>query len=123
MQHRVPADLRERAVAAVVGGQRRAEIVRAYGIDRRTLERWVAKQRRGEALADRARSGRPPKIAPQGYAALVAQVAAHPAATLAAHCDRFAATAGVRVSPTTMGRVLAKLDLPLKKNTGRRGTR
>src|SRR5262245_34951140 len=122
MQQRVPADLRERAVAAVHAGQRRAEVVRAYGIDPRTLERWLAAHRRGDSLADRPRSGRPPKIAAGTYAALEAQVAAHPDATLAAHCQRWEDEHGVRVSRTTMGRLLAKLDLPRNKNGGRQRT-
>jgi transposase len=116
MKHRVPADLRERAVAAVEGGQRHAEVVRAYGIAPRTLERWLAKRRRGESLADRPRAVRPPKIAPPAYPALRAQVAADDDATLAAHCARWAREHGLRVSPTTMGRLLAKLGLPLKKS-------
>jgi transposase len=116
MKPRVPADFRERAVAAVEGGQHRAEVARAYGIALRTVERWVAKHRRGEALADRPRGGRPPKIAPPAYPALQAQVAADHDATLAGHCARWEREHGVRLSPTTMGRLLAKLDLPLKKN-------
>lgn len=120
MKHRVPADLRERAVAAVEAGQRRGEVVRAYGVDPRTVERWLARARRGEALADRPRAGRPPKIAPAAYGALRAQVASAPDATLAAHCARWEQDHGVRVSPTTMGRLLARLGLPLKKNGDRR---
>ena len=116
MKPRVPADFRERAVAAVEGGQRRVEVARAYGIALRTVERWVAKHRRGEALADRPRVGRPPKIAPSAYPAVRAQVVANHDATLAGHCDRWEREHGVRLSPTTMGRLLAKLDLPLKKN-------
>ena len=122
MRHRVPADLRERAVAAVEGGQRRAEVVRAYGIAPRTLERWLAKHRAGEAVADRPRRGRPPKIAPSAYAAVQTQVAGEADATLASHCDRWAREHGVRVSRPTMGRLLAKLDLPLKKNGDCGGT-
>lgn len=122
MRHRVPADLRERAVAAVEGGQRRAEVVRAYGIAPRTLERWLAKRRAGEPLADRPRRGRPPKIGPQAYAALRAQVAADHDATLADHCARWEREQGVRLSRTTMGRLLAKLDWPLKKNGDCGGT-
>lgn len=99
-----------------MGGQRRAEVVRAYGIAPRTLERWLARQRHGESLADRPRPGRPPKIKPGAHAALRAQVASHADATLAAHCDRWAHEQGVRVSPTTMGRLLAILDQPLKKS-------
>ncbi|MDQ3695283.1 MAG: helix-turn-helix domain-containing protein [Chloroflexota bacterium] len=122
MKHRVPADLRERAVAAVDAGQRRAEVVRAYGIDPRTLERWLARARRGEALADRPRSGRPPKIAPAAYPALRQQIAQQADATLEAHCQRWTTRTGVRVSPTTMGRLLATLGLPLKKNGHRHRT-
>jgi transposase len=116
MKPRVPAVFRERAVAAVEGGQRRAEVVRAYGIAPRTLERWLAKHRAGEALADRPRSGRPPKVAPSAYAELQAHVAGEADATLARHCEWWAREHGVRVSRTTMGRLLAKLDWPLKKN-------
>jgi transposase len=122
MRHRVPADLRERAVAAVEGGQRRAEVVRAYGIAPRTLERWLAKHRAGEALADRPRRGRPPKIAPSAYAQLQTHVAGEADATLAKHCDWWEREQGVRVSRTTMGRLLVKLDWPLKKNGDRGGT-
>ena len=43
-------------------------------------------------------------------------------ATLASHCDRWAREHGVRVSRTTMGRLVAKLDVPLKKNGDCGGT-
>jgi transposase len=122
MKPRVPADFRERAGAAVEGGQRRVEVARAYGIALRTLERWIAKHRRGEALADRPRGGRPPKIAPRAYAVLRAQVAADHDATLAGHCARWEREHGGRLSPTTMGRRLAKLALPLKKHGDCGGT-
>jgi transposase len=96
--------------------------VRAYSIAPRTLERWLGRARRGDALADRSRAGRPPKIAAALYPALRAQVAAHADATLEWHCARWERDHGVRVSATTMGRLLAKLDLPLKKNGDRRRT-
>ncbi|MFN8592034.1 MAG: hypothetical protein U0031_11300 [Thermomicrobiales bacterium] len=113
MTHRVPADLRERAGAAVEGEQRRFEVLRAYGIAPRTLDRWLDTHGRGEVPGDRTRSGRPRKIAPAAYPALAAQVAARDDTRLAARCDRWTAKQGVPVSPTTMGRVLATLDLPL----------
>jgi len=96
--------------------------VRAYGIAPRTLERWLAKHRAGEALADRPRRGRPPKIAPSAYAQLQTHVAGEADATLAKHCDWWEREQGVRVSRTTMGRLLVKLDWPLKKNGDRGGT-
>jgi transposase len=44
------------------------------------------------------------------------QVRAKPDATLAAHCAAWDATHGVRLSPATMSRALARLGWPLKKN-------
>ncbi len=115
MGTRNPADLRERAVAAVDAGVPRPEIVRAYRIAPRTLERWLARRRAGLGLADRPRSGRPPKLAPARHPQLRALALEHPDATLAEHADRLAAATGVRLSPSRVGRLLAQLGLPLKK--------
>ena len=116
---RNPADLRERAVAAVDAGVPRPEVARAYCIAPRTLERWLARARRGEPLADRPRSGRPPKLDPARHPELRALARERPDATLAEHAERLAAATGVRLSPSRVGRLLAKLGLPLKKNAGR----
>lgn len=112
---RVPADLRERAVAAVDAGMARPEVARAFGVHLRTLERWLARARRGDPLADRPRSGRPPAIAPDRGPALAAQVAAHPDATLAQHGALWAAATGTRVSRSTVGRALVRLGLTRKQ--------
>jgi transposase len=54
-------------------------------------------------------------IGPDHVPQLRAQVAAHADATLAEHCQQWAATTGVRMSPATMSRQFTKLGLPLKK--------
>jgi transposase len=110
-----PADLRERVLAAIDAGLPAAEVSRTFGISRRSLRRWRQWQRERGALATKPRSGRPPKISPAQGPALRAQVAAHADATLAEHCQQWAATTGIRVSLATMSRRLAKLNLPLKK--------
>lgn len=115
MNTRTPADLRARAVAAAVAGMARSEVARAYAVSLRSLERWLARARRGEPLADRPRSGRPPRIAPAHRPELAAQAAAYPDATLDEHRARWAAATGVRVGRSTMGRELARLGLTLKK--------
>jgi transposase len=115
MKPRVPADLRERAVAAVHAGMARPEVARAYGVSLRSVERWVGKARRGEPLADRPRPGRPPKVAPVERAALVAQVAADPGATLDEHRAAWEGATGVRIGRSTMSRELARLGLTRKK--------
>ena len=114
MRSRNPADLRERAVAAVDAGLARPEVARASAVHPRTLERWLARARQGASLTDRPRSGRPPKIAPMQRPALAAQVAADPDATLAQHCATWVATTGVRVSRSAMGREVARLGFTLK---------
>lgn len=54
-------------------------------------------------------------IGPADEPALAAQVAAHPDATLAAHCQLWHAHHGVVVSVPTMGRALQRLGVTLKK--------
>jgi transposase len=115
MGTRNPAGLRERAVAAVDAGVPRAEVAAAYRVALRTLERWVARARRGEPLSDRPRSGRPPKLDPALHPVLRALAAARPDATLGEHAAGLDAATGVRLSPSRVGRLLAGLGLRRKK--------
>jgi hypothetical protein len=75
----------------------------------------LARHRQGDSLADKPRSGRPPKLGPDGDAVLRAHVEAHPDATLPEHAARLEAATGVRLSPSHLSRVLARLEVPLKK--------
>jgi transposase len=108
-------DLRERLLRAIDAGLSQAEAARRFGVGATTIKRWKRLRRERGTPAPRPRPGRPPTIGPDERAALEAQVRAAPDATLAAHCDRWAADRGVRVSPSTMSRALAKLGWPLKK--------
>jgi transposase len=108
------ADLRERSLVALDAGRPPAEVAQLFGVSRRTLRRWRL-QRAGGQLAPKPRPGRPRRIGPYEAAALAAQVRAHPDATLADHCDRWATAHGTRVSVATMCRALARLGLTLKK--------
>ena len=108
-------DLRERLLRAIDAGLPQAEAARLFGVGTTTIKRWKRRRRERGTPAPRPRPGRPPTIGPDRRAALEAQVRAAPDATLAEHCDRRAADRGVRVSPSTMSRALAKLGWPLKK--------
>ncbi len=110
-----PADLRERLLQAEDAGLARAEIARCFGVSPRSLARWRGRRAERGSAAPTPRPGRAPLVPPGQYPALRAQVAAHPDATLAEHCDHWAAATGVRVSAATMSRLLARLGLPLKK--------
>ena len=108
-------DLRERTLRARDAGLTAAEVERTLGIGARTQQRRRRLAATPDGLVPGRSSGRPPKIPPQATAALRAQVRAHPDATLAEHCVGWEAAQGVRVSPATMSRRLARLGLPLKK--------
>ena len=116
MARRPSADFRERLAAAVDAGLPPGEAATRFRVSVRSVYRWVARHRRGASLADKPRSGRPPKLGPDGDALLRAQVAAHPDATLPEHADRLAAATGVRLSPSHLSRRLRRLGLPLNKN-------
>ena len=114
MAVRPSADFRERVVTALDAGLSPGEAARLFGVDVSTVFRWRRRVRRGESLAEKPRSGRPPKFAPIHYPALQALVPAQPDATLPAHAAQLRATTGVRLSPSHLSRVLARLGLRLK---------
>ncbi|HTE20663.1 MAG TPA: helix-turn-helix domain-containing protein [Armatimonadota bacterium] len=116
MSPRPSADFRERLVAAIDAGLPRGEAAQHFGVSLRTIERWLARHRAGESLADRPRSGRPPRLMPAQESCLRDLVLAHPDATLPEHADRLEVTTGVRYSPSHLSRLLRRLDLPLKKS-------
>jgi putative transposase len=109
------SDLRERVLAAVDAGRPTAEIVDWFGVSARSVRRWVQWRRERGDVRTLARAGRTPKIAPAQHAALRAQVAAHPDATLAEHAERWEAATGTRVSVSTLSRLFRRLRLTLKK--------
>jgi transposase len=110
-----PAAFRDRLLRAIDAGLARAEAARAFGVHPKTVARWQRARRRRGSAAPAPRRGRAPLIPPAQEPALRAQVAAHPDATLADHCDRWAREQHVPVSRATMSRALARLRLTLKK--------
>jgi transposase len=116
MARRPSADFRERLVAALDAGLPLSEAAQHFRVSMRTLYRWLARSRRGESLADRPRSGRPPKLAPAQLPVLRELVEAQPDATLPALAARLEAATGVRLHPAHLSRLVARLDLPLKKS-------
>ena len=115
MARRPSADFRERVVTAINAGLPPGEAATHFRVSIRTIYRWLARHRWGEALTERSRSGRPPKLPPARYPALRALVLAQPDATLPELAARLEATTGIRLSPSHLSRLLTKLDLPLKK--------
>ncbi len=109
-------DLRERSLRALASGMPAVEVARLFDVSVSSLARGRQQQRASGDLRPGRSPGRPRAIPPTQEPVLHAQVAAHPDATLAEHCAQWAATQGVVLSPSTMGRTLQRVGLPLKKS-------
>lgn len=112
-------DLRERLLGAIDAGLPQAEAARLFGVCGSTIRRWRQRQRTTGTVAARRRPGRTPRIGADRAAALQAQVAATPDATLTQHCARWEAEQGVRLSVATMSRVIRRLGITGKKSAAR----
>jgi transposase len=108
-------DLRERLLAMVASGLSVAEVARRTGISPSSLWRWHKLAAADQPLDPKTSPGGPRKIGADHEAALRAQVAATPDATLAEHCAAWERAGHAVVSIATMGRALTRLGLPLKK--------
>jgi transposase len=109
-------DLRQRVLAAVARGMPRQDVVTTFGVSVGTIKRLLAKQRTGADLTPRASDGRRRTIAPAQYAALQAQLDAHPDATFAQHADLWNAVHGTSLSQWTLGRAIRRLQWTRKKS-------
>ena len=103
-------------MAACDAGLPPGEAARLFRVDVRTVYRWRRRARRGASLAEKPRSGRPPKLDPAHYAELRTVVLAPPDATRPEHAARLAATTGIRLRPSHLSRLLRRLGWPLKKS-------
>lgn len=110
-------DLRQRVVRAAAGGMSQADAARVFAVSDRTIRRYLRRQREtGAVAATRQRHGPRPVIGPGDHAALVAQLTAHPDATLVEHCERWAGATGRRVSTATMCRAMQRVRWTVKKS-------
>ena len=110
------ADLRERLLRAIDAGLSQAEAARLFGVGISSIKRWRTQQRQTGSVVATPRPGRQRRIQPADEAALLAQVAASPDATLAEQCATWAAATGVHLSTATMSRTLARLRQTHKKS-------
>jgi transposase len=108
-------DVRERALAAVDRGHGVADVAAFLQNDPSTISRWRRQRAATGSGRARPRSGRPRLIAPTAEAAVRAQVAADPDATLAEHRDRWNVEQPVPVSASTLRRAFCRLNITLKK--------
>jgi transposase len=116
--HRMNAyseDLRKKIIEALRRGTTKSEAARAFGVSRSSVKRYAKLAQEGRPLAPKKRPGSKPKIDQSARRLLEADVESHPAATLSERREFLQKVAGVRVSDSTVSRMLRRLGWSRKK--------
>lgn len=108
-------DLREQALTALDTGMTQAQVCQVFGVHRSSLHRWRVRQQEG-SLADKVACGGPRKISVEQESLLVAQLQAHPDATLDEHQQFWHKEQGLLVSRATMARAIERVRWTHKKS-------
>jgi transposase len=112
-------DLRIRVLATVDGGVPRQEVARTFSVSVPTIKRWLKRRRETADVEAKPIPGRPrsKSLALEGW--LPKHLEKNPDLTLEEHRQAFEEVhEGMRVSPSTVGRAIARLPgaWPLKKS-------
>src|SRR5919199_6251983 len=102
-------DLRKKIVEALRRGMTKSEAARTFGVSRSSVKRYAKLADEGRPLAPKKRAGSKPKMDESATKLLEADVERHPAATLSERREFLQKVAGVRVSDSTLSRMLRRL--------------
>jgi transposase len=108
-------DLRKKIIEALRRGATKSEAARAFGVSRSSVKRYAKLVEEGRPLAPRKRPGSKPKMDEGAAKLLEADVERRPAATLSERCEFLEKVAGLRVSESTLSRMLRRLGWSRKK--------
>jgi len=109
-------DLRQKIVEAVHRGTPKSEVARLLGVSLSSVKRYARLAREGEPLAPRKAPGKRPKIGERARRLLEADLEERPAGTLEERRRFLERVAGVRVSESTVSRMLKRLGWTRKKD-------
>jgi len=109
-------DLRKKIVEATERGTPNTEVARAFGVGVSSVKRYVATAREGRSLAPKRRPGSKPKLDERARKLLEADLEERPAAVLPERREFLERVAGVRVSDSTVSRMLRRLGWSRKKD-------
>jgi transposase len=111
-------DLHKKIVEATERGTPTTEGARAFGVGVSSVKRYVATAREGRSLAPKRRPGSKPKLDERARKLLEADLEERPAAVLPERREFLERVAGVRVSDSTVSRMLRRLGWSRKKIAG-----
>jgi transposase len=115
-------DLRKKIVQALRRGTGKSEAARAFGVSLSSVKRYARMADEGRPLAPKKRPGSKPKIDGGARRLLEADLEARPAAGLGERREFLERVAGVRVSESTVSRVLKRLGWSRKKDRWERAS-
>ncbi len=110
-------DLRTKIVEAVQRGMGQSEAARSFGVNLSSVKRYVRAIRKGGTLRPKKHPGSKPKIDERGRRLLEADVEQRPTLSLLERCRFLGQATGMRVSVSTMSRVLRRLGFSRKKRS------
>jgi transposase len=108
-------DLRKKIVEALRRGMTKSEAARTFGVSRSSVKRYAKLAEEGRPLAPKKRPGSKPKMDESATMLLEADVERRPAATLSERREFLKEAAGLRVSDSTVSRMLRRLGWSRKK--------
>jgi transposase len=118
IMHRMNAyseDLRKKIVEALRRGMTKSEAARTFSVSRSSVKRYAKLAQEGRPLAPKKRPGSKPKMNQSATKLLEVDVERRPAATLSERRQFLQKAAGVRVSSSTVSRMLRRLGWSRKK--------
>jgi transposase len=111
-------DLRRKVVEALARGTNKSQAAHLFGVSLSSVKRYAKMAREGRPLAPRKAPGKRPKIDEHGRRLLQADLKERPAATLPERCKFLERVLGLKVSESTICRLLKRLGWSRKKICG-----
>ena len=109
-------DLRKKIIEALRRGMTKSEAARAFGVSRSSVKRYAKLVEQGRPLAPKKRPGSRPKVDESARRLLEADMEERPSATLSERREFLEKAANVRVSDSTVSRMLRRLGWSRKKD-------
>jgi transposase len=112
-------DLRRRIAAAVDAGLSQSETARRFAVSRMTVVRLMVRRRDTGSLQAKPRPGARRRLEVEQQELLVAQMRAHPQASLEEHACLWQEQQGQSISGTTLWRTLGRMHWSHKKRVSK----
>jgi transposase len=109
-------DLRKKIVEALNRGTGKSEAARSFGVSLSSVKRYATMAQEGKPLAPKKRPGSRPKMDESARRLLESDMEKRPAATLPQRREYLRKVAGLKVSESTVSRMLRRMGWSRKKD-------